>query len=958
MADDDANNMKDKNEEIHALQEKSRGMIRLMSSMKPSRRLQVDRAPSIKLRGGDKATQGDEADSHSISAPEETQLQVKLLKAELHDQMELHRSELYSCKQSAQELSAHRTRSEACISKLAQQAAMESSLAEKNFNARLESEQRMWMEERRRMRSAHHRSLQSEKESMEQLRRQASEELASTNRRLEIEAREVREARSRQRAAEGKLKRSEQKQESHTSLIRGEAVEAEVHAERRQEVAALEASRLQASLVEAEHQVQRQQAMARLQNEMALKEHNSMTLELRAAVEEVKLGHVHEEELLKVLSSEEAYASRVHQDLGKTTSELKELSNAFQAAAAEHLHETDAAKEQAAVAEKAARVAAELRQKLERSSSEVQQLQLQHEQDMQTQETHETQLRIARQEVSEQHRVLHHQEASAKETRLQLKSAEAKLRSVEGSCAEAQMCFDSCYQELILAQHEAVEQKDLREQDLAQLRRACEESLEGLPLVFYEEVCKNFGGNEEQKASFTVPQYGHILEAVANCVHTLLRENTELQDAHRSISDDAMFDGVDHSATSSLGQLPPLSFTSLDDLRLSRSTLRSRDRRDRDTRDAPELHREVFVMHQELANFREEMRQLSVQKEIDRDMQEAKLCKARGDMSHLQLEMQEMQEAHLEELFVFQEELQKLRSKTAESTRSSSLQEKTPLEPEETSPFPRWRWQSSQRDAKPTTEDLSAFPAPHTNQSAAFRWPDMGRNAHLSDVSPITEEMQNTVCADSQYSFRNMDSGPSWAKAAREQERVESRGVLHSVEETNSGNSCKSSQAFEDLPSSQIEELPTFGSPETVPRRHTSHSNAVGDAAALKKAYSFAEALCDAQRYRDALPLLGKIIDVGLSKPHWLEAAGIRPADVWAYTGVAKQGESLTEESIKAYCEAIRLDPLLHVCHANLASLYSFQEDDAKARHHIAIALRLDPESQAYVELAKSLGFS
>jgi len=34
-------------------------------------------------------------------------------------------------------------------------------------------------------------------------------------------------------------------------------------------------------------------------------------------------------------------------------------------------------------------------------------------------------------------------------------------------------------QELILAQQEAIEQKDLREQDLAQLRRACEESLEG-----------------------------------------------------------------------------------------------------------------------------------------------------------------------------------------------------------------------------------------------------------------------------------------------------------------------------------------------------------------------------------------------------------------------------------------------------------------------------------------------
>ena len=57
----------------------------------------------------------------------------------------------------------------------------------------------------------------------------------------------------------------------------------------------------------------------------------------------------------------------------------------------------------------------------------------------------------------------------------------------------------------------------------------------GLPLVFYEEVCKSF---EEQHASFTVPRYGHILEAVANCVHTLLRENTELQDEQRSILDE------------------------------------------------------------------------------------------------------------------------------------------------------------------------------------------------------------------------------------------------------------------------------------------------------------------------------------------------------------------------------------------------------------------------------------
>ena len=179
----------------------------------------------------------------------------------------------------------------------------------------------------------------------------------------------------------------------------------------------------------------------------------------------------------------------------------------------------------------------------------------------------------------------------------------------------------------------------------------------GLPLVFYEEVCKSF---EEQHASFTVPRYGHILEAVANCVHTLLRENTELQDEQRSILDEGRPQGLslnfaDESVASSLslGQLALLSS--------------GRWSQDGQMNDAPELHREVFVMHSELAHSREEVRQLSKQKELERDMQEAKLRKAKGEMSQMQLEMdemQEMQQAHLEEVYVFQEELQKLRSRT------------------------------------------------------------------------------------------------------------------------------------------------------------------------------------------------------------------------------------------------------------------------------------------------------
>ena len=444
---------------------------------------------------------------------------------------------------------------------------------------------------------------------------------------------------------------------------------------------------------------------------------------------------------------------------------------------------------------------------------------------------------------------------------------------------------------------------------------------EGLPLVFYEEVCKSFTEKEEQKAGFTVPRYGHILEAVANCVHTLLRENTELQDAQRSDTDL-------QSATSSfaslghLADLAPLSFTSLDNIRLNRGHDRSRDRRDRD---APELHREIFVMQKELANSREEVRQLSVQKEVERDMQEAKLCKVRGDMSQMQLEMDELQQAHLQELFVFQEELQKLRFKSAESR---SLETKPESETRNLFPRSQSRWQ---KEFMP--EDIA-------DGISGLRRDQPERSAR--NVSDRFLEMKNTV-VDSQYSFHSKD--PAESAKACEVERVEPKQNMQSVQE---GKSLEGED-----PTPTVGELPTFGSPE-MPKRY----GGMEDVAALKKAYSFAESLCDAQRYREALPLLEKIIDVGRSKPDRLEAAGIRPADVWAYLGVAKQGESLTNESIKAYCEAIRLDPLLHVCHANLASLYSFQDEDVQAQHHIAIALRLDPESQAYVELAKNLGFS
>lgn len=474
----------------------------------------------------------------------------------------------------------------------------------------------------------------------------------------------------------------------------------------------------------------------------------------------------------------------------------------------------------------------------------------------------------------------------------------------------------------------------------------------GLPLVFYEEVCKSF---EEQHASFTVPRYGHILEAVANCVHTLLRENTELQDEQRSILDEGRrlsLNFADESVASSLslgdlGQLALLSSGRRLHLERSQDGPFFTDRSD-----APELHREVFVMHSELAHSREEVRQLSKQKELERDLQEAKLRKTKGEMSQMQLEMdemQEMQQAHLEEVYVFQEELQKLRSRTPPDSNRSGFKRQEPqrLPAEERISFrAQWRWQSAQKESLPSK---TSGMAPNEDKQPQDERLEKNRGNQSGFNSQTQDKMDKARDRHSEYSFRKMDPMVNMLNAAQGDETTE---FNESSEVKTELKHVEEDEAPTDA------QLPTFGG-QMLPRRDDHAAKPIQhDAAALKTAYSYAETLCDAQHYREALPLLKKIQDVGASKPQWLDAAGIRQADIWAYLGVAQQGESFTDESIHAYCEAIHLDPLLHVCHANLASLYSFKEDKARAQHHIQVALRLDPESQAYMELAKKLDSS
>ena len=59
--------------------------------------------------------------------------------------------------------------------------------------------------------------------------------------------------------------------------------------------------------------------------------------------------------------------------------------------------------------------------------------------------------------------------------------------------------------------------------------------------------------------------------------------------------------------------------------------------------------------------------------------------------------------------------------------------------------------------------------------------------------------------------------------------------------------------------------------------------------------------------------------------------------------------------AIESYCQAVRLDPSLHVCFANLATLYMYLEDFLKAEEQISMALALEPRNKAYLEIKDSI---
>eukprot|EP00392_Amoebophrya_sp_AT5.2_P006471 g6483.t1 len=79
-------------------------------------------------------------------------------------------------------------------------------------------------------------------------------------------------------------------------------------------------------------------------------------------------------------------------------------------------------------------------------------------------------------------------------------------------------------------------------------------------------------------------------------------------------------------------------------------------------------------------------------------------------------------------------------------------------------------------------------------------------------------------------------------------------------------------------------------------------------------------------------------------------------SEIFAHLGVVMQSLDRVDDAIKYYHQAVGLDKQLHVCYANLASLYVYVGDGKKGRECIEEALTLDPGNETYIAIKGSLG--
>ncbi|CAE7210578.1 unnamed protein product [Symbiodinium pilosum] len=125
---------------------------------------------------------------------------------------------------------------------------------------------------------------------------------------------------------------------------------------------------------------------------------------------------------------------------------------------------------------------------------------------------------------------------------------------------------------------------------------------------------------------------------------------------------------------------------------------------------------------------------------------------------------------------------------------------------------------------------------------------------------------------------------------------------------------------------------------------------------AAQECFQQAEVLCQRQRFSEAVPLFRRTLEIlqesGLGTEPGTSGAVIT-AEVWAHLGVAMQSLDQVPEAIESYKRAVSLDPALHVCFANLATLHAYLNDSQKALEYIGSAIELDPENRTYTQLRR-----
>lgn len=133
--------------------------------------------------------------------------------------------------------------------------------------------------------------------------------------------------------------------------------------------------------------------------------------------------------------------------------------------------------------------------------------------------------------------------------------------------------------------------------------------------------------------------------------------------------------------------------------------------------------------------------------------------------------------------------------------------------------------------------------------------------------------------------------------------------------------------------------------------RNRSREQRQAQSESAAEVYGKAECLCEIGKFRQAVPLFQQVISALHGSADG--RLGFVEAEVWAHLGVTMQSLDDIEAAIDSYRKALELDPSLHVCFANLATLYSYMGDGKNAQENIQRALEFDPQSEAYLEIQR-----